>query len=62
MKKKFGGNVIGNDANQKSTTLPRPDDSGHYLQNLGTSKFSYEYNPLVAQRQHCVRPLKTTLQ
>ena len=29
MKKKFG-DVIGNDANQKSTTLPRPDDSGHY--------------------------------
>ena len=29
--KKIGGNVnvIGNDANQKSTTLPRPDDSGH---------------------------------
>ena len=31
MKKIFGGNAIGNAANQKSTTLPRPDDSGHYL-------------------------------
>ena len=27
-KKIFGGNAIGNVANQKSTTLPRPDDSG----------------------------------
>ena len=29
-KKNFGGNAIGNVANQKSTTLPRPDDSGQY--------------------------------
>ena len=26
--KNFGGNAIGNVANQKSTTLPRPDDFG----------------------------------
>ena len=31
VKKPFGGNAIGNVANQKSTTLPRPDDSADYL-------------------------------
>ena len=29
MKKKFGGNAIGNVAKQKSAALPRADDSGH---------------------------------
>ena len=29
--KVFGGNAIGNVVNQKLATLPRPDDSGHYL-------------------------------
>ena len=32
----FGGNAIGNVANQKSTTLPRPDDSGHYIVSFAT--------------------------
>ena len=31
MQKSFGGNAIGKVANQKSTTLPRPDDSGQFV-------------------------------
>ena len=39
MQKFFGGNAIGNVANQKSTTLPRPDDSGHCVSPLYCTYF-----------------------
>ena len=41
-KKTFWGNAIGNVANQKSTTLPRPDDSGHYFDTFVNSCFKFQ--------------------
>ena len=47
MQKIFGGNANGNVAHQKSTTLPRPDDSGHcriqydIVENVFSEKFRY---------------------
>ena len=47
MKKFFGGNAIGNAANQKSTTLPRPDDSGQYFTIFLTIGLSLAFNRLI---------------
>ena len=45
----FCGNAIGNVANQKSATLPRPDHSGHYLTNTNIMLSSFKRNYLDEQ-------------